>query len=283
MPAHSINPRGVVAYIGTRAFLAGLLAWGVAQPAWATLRDIEGQPVPARPYRRIVSLAPANTELLYAIGWGDRVVGVSSFCDFPKEARLKPKVGGPETINVEQVLALAPDLILASPLKSPEVSTLARLSSVPVVILQQESLDGIAENAENLGAILGPEGAAFATRFRRELASIKPSRRHPRVFYMVWDSPLMTAGPGTYHDDLIRKAGGRNIARAEGYTAYSEETLLANRPDVLIYSENLKTAAETQRKRLRVPGVPLPANAVSRPAPRILQVLRDLVRELDRN
>lgn len=263
-------------------WLLWMLLWGAcALPAHA-LQDLAGHRVPPADYRRIISLAPSNTELLYAIGWGERLVGVTDMCDYPPEARRKPHVGGAENLSVEQVLSLRPDLVLAIPSRSPALRQLARMLRAPVVVLESDSLEAVARNAEALGSVIGPAGTTFASRFRLELAAIQPAKHHPSVFYMVWDRPLMSAGAGTFLDDLIRRAGGRNLATERGYRPFSEERLIAGAPQVVLYPSNLAAAAARLKTRLpRARFVPLSADEVSRPGPRVLAAIRQTARALE--
>lgn len=257
--------------------LLTILLW--PSSASAALRDLSGVAVPRGEYRRIVSLAPSHTELLYAIGWGDRLVGVSDYCDYPAEARSKPRVGAQETLSVERVLALKPDLVLAVRSANPALKQLDRLLAAPVLVLESERVGSVAANAEALAELIGPEGKAFAARFRRDLAGIRASRRQPRTFYMVWDKPLMSAGPHTFLDDLIRRAGGRNLATLPGYAPFSEERLIAERPDVVLYPDNLNSAVLAMAKRHPdTRFIALPADEISRPGPRVTQALRRVVR-----
>lgn len=259
-----------------------LVLLALAAPSHAALLDFNGHPVPKGGYRRIVSLAPSNTELLYAIGWGDRVVGVTDACDYPAQARRKPRVGAAENLSVERVLALNPDLVVGIPGKSPVFAQLARMVKAPFVLLPSDDLDSVALNAERLGEVIGPEGKRFAVRYRKRLAAIAPSRTHPKVFFMVWDRPLMTAGPKTFLDDLVRRAGGRNVVTTPGYTTHAEEALIASAPDVIAFSDNLRPAAERLRSRLkRARLVALPADDVSRPGPRVITAIQQAAKAFD--
>lgn len=259
-----------------------LLLVALVAPAQAALVDVQGRQVMPGHYRRIVSLAPSNTELLYAIGWGERVVGVTDACDYPVQARRKPKVGSAENLSVERILALAPDLVLGIPSKSPAYAQLGRMLKAPFVLLPSDDLASVAANAEALGGVIGPEGGRFAADYRRRLAAIKPSRQRPRVFYMVWDRPLMSAGPRTFLDDLVRRAGGRNVVTAPGYAPFSEEALVASAPDVIAFADNLRPAAERLGARLKRPRlVALPADDVSRPGPRVLTAIQKAAEAFD--
>lgn len=264
-----------------RILLTTLLFAILTLPAQA-LTDLAGRAVPPGNYRRVISLAPSNTELMYAIGWGDRLIGVTDMCDYPPEARRKPHVGGAENLSVEHILSLKPDLVLAIPSKAPALQQLSRMLKAPVVVLESDTLDSVAQNAEALGALMGPEGKAFATRYRRDLAGLKPAKWHPNVFYLVWDRPLMSAGPGTFLDDLIRRAGGRNLATEAGYRPFSEERLIAGAPQVVLYPSNLEAAASRLKTRLpRARFVSLSADEVSRPGPRVVGAIRQTARALD--
>lgn len=258
-----------------------LLCWAIALPAHA-LTDLAGRPVPSGTYRRVISLAPSNTELMYAIGWGDRLIAVTDMCDYPPEAKRKPHVGGAESLSVEYILSLKPDLVLTIPSKAPALRQLSRMLKAPVVELESDTLDSVARNAEALGEVMGPQGKAFAARYRRELAAIQPAKHHPSVFYLVWDRPLMSAGPGTFLNDLIVRAGGRNLATEPGYRPFSEERLIAGAPQVVLYPSNLAGAVPGLKSRLpRARFVSLSADEVSRPGPRVVGAIRQTARALD--
>lgn len=265
-----------------KRFLLAILCSAIALPANAALHDPQGCPIPRKAYHRIISLAPSNTELLYAIGWGNRLVGVSDFCNYPPEAKQKPKVGGPESLNIERMIALKPDLILAVGFQNPGLLQASKLTGAPIAVLNNKTVAGIAQNADDLGEYLGSEGHAFARKFRQSLTAIKPYPKKLKMFYMVWDRPLMTAGEGTYLNDLIRLAGGVNVAKVKDYAPYSDEAILMAKPDVLIYSLNQQSAATAMQARLHVPIIGLDADEVSRPGPRIPHVLSQLILELNR-
>lgn len=265
-----------------KRFLLALSLLGTALPANAALSDLQGRPIPRKDYRRIVSLAPSNTELMYAIGWEDRLVGVSDFCNYPPRAMEKPKVGGPETLNIERMISLKPDLILTVGFRNAGLLQVSKLTGAPIAVLDNKTVAGIAKNAEALSECLGPDGRIFAHKFRQQLAMIKPHPGKLKMFYLVWDRPLMTAGEGTYLDDLIKLAGGVNVAKVKDYAAYSDEALLMAKPDVLIYSLNQQSAAKALQARLNVPIIGVEADEISRPGPRIPKVLSKLLAELNR-
>lgn len=275
----------------SRRFLLVFLLWGLAAPAQAAVLGLQGQPLPHRTYRRIVSLAPSVTELLFAIGWGSKLVATTEHSDFPAEARKLPQVGGAESLNVERMVALHPDLILSIENRAPAIAQASRLTGAPVGVLESPTLESIALNAESLGEVLGPEGHAFAMKFRQDLRAVKPASRPVRVFFLAWDRPLMTVGPGSFLHDMLVRAGGENVVLSvparhagatRGYPLFSEEQLIASHPEVVFYPSNLQAAAMRLRAHLKTPRyVALDADDVSRPGPRILRALRLTVKSLN--
>ncbi|MDH7498236.1 MAG: ABC transporter substrate-binding protein, partial [Syntrophomonadaceae bacterium] len=202
-------------------------------------RTVELQEEP----RRLVSLSPAQTEILFALGLGDRVVGVTDYCDWPEEARRKPKIGGFSSPNLEKVVAARPDLVVGNSMHLEAADQLEKLG-IAVIILDPHSVEGTLDSIEKLGRVTGRSEEAAQLRaaiqadldaVRQTLAKAGKSER-PRVYYEVWYGPLMTAGPNTVIDDVIRLAGGVNVAADAQveYPEYSEEVLLAKNPQVMI-------------------------------------------------
>lgn len=192
---------------------------------------------------RIVSLAPGNTEIVYALGLEEKLVGVTEYCDYPEAAKDKPKIGGFSTVDIEKVVESQPDLILAANIHEDEVIPRLEGLDLTVLALQPKTLDemldaialvgtcaGEQEEADQL--VAGMEGRIRAITDRTD--SLAESER-PRVFYITWHDPLKTSGSGTLHDELIVKTGGTNIARElTGYPAISLEAVIQANPEVMI-------------------------------------------------
>ena len=185
------------------------------------VRDDYGRVValPA-PARRIVSLAPHLTELLYAAGAGARVVGAVEYSDYPPEAKRLPRVGSDAGIDLEAVIALRPDLVVAWP-NAGSVRTVDRLAALSIAVFRSEprELDDIPRTLERFGHLVGTEGEAtraaeaFRTRVR-ELERRYSSRRRVRVFYQVWDRPLITVNGEHVISKVMRLCGGENVFAA---------------------------------------------------------------------
>jgi iron complex transport system substrate-binding protein len=196
------------------------------------------------PPRRIVSLAPSLTETVFALGLGDRLVGVSVYCDYPPEARRIDRVGTFITPNVEAIVAKKPDIILAvpSPGNRSPVESLERLG-LKVMVVDPLTIDGIKESLVSVGNRLGREAKAreLVARIDSQIASIRagiegaPRRR---VLMVVGQTPLIVAGAATVQDELIRLAGGINLGAAAGknWPHVSIEYAISSAPEVIIDS-----------------------------------------------
>jgi iron complex transport system substrate-binding protein len=197
-----------------------------------------------RPARRVISLSPAITELLFTIGAGDRVVGASEYSDFPPAARALPRVARAQSVDLERIAALAPDLIVTwgSGYPAATLDALAGLG-VPVFVSEPGSLESIATTLERLGRLTAAPGAsAAADAFRARLQALRArySARAPvRVFYQVWPQPLMTLSGRHVVSEAIRVCGGRNVFEdlSPLVPTIDAEAVLAADPDVLIASE----------------------------------------------
>lgn len=247
---------------------------------------------------RIISLAPSVTEMLFAIGAGAQVVGVTQFCDFPSEAAQKPKVGYANP-NLESLIALQPDLIVAPQqfLKPDLLDKLEQLK-IPVFILADKSVEDIFSHIQTLGRMLDrtTEAVALGMDLRQEIARIKArTQGQPpvRVLYVLNSQPLITVGPGSFIDQLIGLVGGVNIAAksATPYPRLSMETVLQEDPEVLVFpvgkAEGISDSEQqawrqwtsltaVKQGRLRQ----IPADLLNRPGPRIgkgLELLADIL------
>jgi iron complex transport system substrate-binding protein len=212
-----------------------------------------------RPPRRIVSLAPSVTEIFYAVGAGDRLVGDTVYCDFPPQAATLPHVGGPINPSAERIVRLRPDLVVVASqtLAAMETDRIAARWRAPVYVTAAATYAGVERDVAALGALAGQPRATEETLRGMENAEntvrrAVRGRLRPRVFVVVWDRPLMTAGGGSFIGDLVRLAGGVNVAeRAGDYPAYAPERLLRDQPDVLLTGANKSAASFPGASALR--------------------------------
>jgi iron complex transport system substrate-binding protein len=243
---------------------------------------------------RIVSLAPSITEMLFAIGAGGQVAGVTQFCDFPPDAAKKPKVGYANP-NLESLVAMQPDLILA-PKEFQKPDLLASLDNlhIPLFILSGETIDDIFSHMQAIGRMTDhqAEAAALVMDVRRQIAAVRQrveGQPPVRVLYVLNSQPLITVGPGSFIDQLIGLAGGLNIAAKGGvpYPRLSMETVLAEDPEVLVFpvgqAEGIpeyeqqawqKWSGLSAIKQARTHQIS--ADLLNRPGPRIGQALERL-------
>ena len=193
---------------------------------------------------KIISLAPSNTEILYALGLEERLVGVTEYCDYPEAAKEKPKIGGFSTVDIEKVVEIQPDLILAANIHEAEVIPQLERLGLTVLAIDSKTVEEVLESIKLVGRATGKEEAAAQLTAEMEkrikavtdkTAALSETQR-PRVFYILWHDPLMTAGRETRIHELIEKAGGINIARdlAGEYPKPSLEAVIMANPQVII-------------------------------------------------
>jgi len=276
--------------------LIGLLL--LVRPAVAiTLSDDRGIELSlATPAERIIALAPHLTEMAYAAGAGTKVVGVSRFSNFPDAARRLPQVGDAAYIDLERIVALRPDLILAwkSGNRARDVARLEQLG-FRVFVTEPSRLEDIPRLLRAIGTLAGTGRAAEreADNFIiiiRELRGYYGWRRPVRVFYEIWNSPLLTVSGKHMISDVLAACGGRNVfADAPTLTpTVSVEGVLAAHPDVILgggSAESEKKFIGLWRtsvvKELRdTPVFYIAPDTIQRPTPRILEGARKVCEDL---
>ncbi len=224
-----------------------------APPAARELRDGFGRSVrlPAR-VARVVSLAPSTTEMLFAIGAGDQVVGVDRYSDWPSSVKRLPTVGADVDPNLEKILGLRPDVVFSNTSANTRATaeTLERLG-VPVYVSRTDSLDEIYRDALALGEATGhaAEATALVARMRARVAAVGERRRGAapvRAMVVVWSEPLMVAGPRSHVGDLLVAAGGENVVAdaATPFPTWSQERVLARPPAVAVVASHADGPAD---------------------------------------
>lgn len=220
----------------------------LAAPAQAfTVRDMLGRELTlSEPPRRIVSLIPSVTEILYALGGEDRLVGVTDYCDFPPAARQKPSVGGMITPSLEAIVALKPDLVVATTdgNRQDTVEQLQRLK-VPVYLVSANRLAEVMEVIARLGELSGRREAVtplmtrLEQRIRAVTKTVEPLPR-PRVLYVLWPEPLIVPGRGAIVNELIHLAGGESITAGDPgtYPRFGLEAAVARAPQVIVLADH---------------------------------------------
>jgi iron complex transport system substrate-binding protein len=280
--------------------LLGFFGFVNAALGQISVRDDYGnQVVLQKPASRIVSLSPHLTELLYDAGAGSRLVGAVEFSDFPPEARALPRIGSDAGIDLEAVLALNPDLIVAWP-NAGSVKAVDRLAALRLPVFRSEprELDDIARTLERLGVLAGTEAHAAqeAASFRARAASLERryARREPvRVFYQVWDRPLLTVNGQHVISKVIRLCGGENVFATLPVIApeIDREAVLKANPQVIVASGAGGERPAWLDAWKAFPGLgavqhghlySIPADLIQRHTPRLLEGAERLCEVLDR-
>lgn len=234
---------------------------GGEPPVGDTVDDYGAVIATSAPAQRIVSLNPTTTEVLFALGAGDRLVGRSRWDQWPSAARAIPEVGDAIRPSVERIIAARPDLVVlyASGDNRAAASALAE-AGVRVVALRIDRIADFERSVRTLGTLTGRDSAAAVAvdSLRRSLDAVRAALRgavRPRVFLHVWDNPLMAIGGGSYLSELVEIAGGRNVYGdlAEPSPQVSFEDLLRRDPDAILAgpSQVARLAADPRWRALR--------------------------------
>jgi len=283
-------------YAAAGLLLAALALAGSAQAAVTVQDDLGNTVTLAQPARRIVSLAPHVTELLYAAGAGERLVGTSNVSDYPREAAQLPSVGSFAALDLERILALKPDLIVAwhSGNKPAQLARL-RQFGIPVFESQPADFGMIATSLEQLAHLAGSDasGQAAAAAFRARWHSLQDQYRgrpEVSVFYQIWSQPLMTLNGRHMVSSVLRLCGGRNVFAELLQLAptVSVEAVLAADPQVILTPGDAKDQPlERWRQFPRLRAVrdgqlySVNADWLNRAGPRILDAAAEVCGRLD--
>lgn len=192
---------------------------------------------------KIISLSPANTEILFSLGLDEEIVGVTDFCNYPEAALEKEKVGGYSTVDIERIIELEPDVVFGEAGHEEFAQQLTDVG-IPVVLFKATTLDILMDDIEVVGQITGKEDVAstlisdLESRINSVSSMANDLDGNIKVFYVLWNDPLMSAGPGTFIDEIITTAGGINIAGEvdTSWPMFDLEWLIDNDPDVIILS-----------------------------------------------
>ena len=282
-----------------RVILASIFLLVAPTPSFGeTFRDALGRTITLKGTpKRIVSLAPSLTEILYSLGLGARIVGVTRFSTYPPEAGLKPKVGSYIDLNAEKIISLVPDLVIGTvDGNQPGVVELLGEAGIQVFIVNPRNVRQVLGTIASIGEVCGIAERAdiivgqLTGRLNRITNRIA-SRKKPLVFLQINVRPIMTVNRDTFHHDLIRLAGGRNMTEDEPitYPRISLEEVIRREPEVIIIS-SMERGGRFERARREwltwrsIPAVKnnrvrlINSDLIDRPSPRIIEGLEAMAR-----
>ena len=289
--------RGLATFAAAVVLVLALGAWAPARAL--VVIDGTGRSItlPAAP-RRIVSLVPGVTEMLFAIGAEADLAGRTDFCDFPPAARAKPSVGGMLAPSLELLVSLKPDLVVVtSSGNSDDTRVQLERLRLPVYLVDPHGLSDVLRTIERLGDLTGrraraTEVVAGLERRVRAVAERVAARTRPRVLYVVWPDPLIVPGRGAAVTELIALAGGASVTAdgPDGYPRYSVEAAVAGAPEVIVLARHGAGVAPYARDKWeRFAGLPairagrlhaVDGDVFHRFGPRVVDALEILARLL---
>lgn len=278
-----------------------VILFGVnSRPLCATFRDalgreitLENQPL------RIIPLAPSLTEILYFLGLGDRVVGVTQFSSYPPEAAKKPRVGSYINLNIERIITLSPDFIIGTVDGNERGDVeLLEQAGITVFVVNPRNVEEVIQTIEKVGAVCGvtQRAKALSQQLRHRVDYILQktnSLRKPLVFLQIQLQPIMTVNENTFHHDLIRLAGGKNMTEAEPilYPRISLEEVIRRKPEVILISSmeregRFEKARQEWLKWTSIPAAQtgrihlIDSDLIDRPSPRFIEGLEAMAKFL---
>ncbi len=275
-----------------------ILLTGIVEASYPikVVDDLDNLVIVSEKPMRIVSLAPSHTEILFALGLEDRIVGRTDYCDYPAEASKITSVGGYSQPSVETIMAVQPDLVFASFGNPDELLNQLRELGIPVLGYDPQTLEDTMNLIWEMSKVTGTEEKAteLIANMRERINVVKTMVKdadRPLVFWEVWHDPLYTAGSGTFIDDLITIAGGVNLAAdtQSPWPVYNLEVLLMRNPDVYIATQDQWSSPGNiperpgfdQLKAVQTGRVYIvDANPVNRPGPRLIDGLEMIVRAI---
>jgi iron complex transport system substrate-binding protein len=250
---------------------------------------------------RIVSHVPSITETIFALGSGDKIVGDSDHCDYPEAAKTKPKVGGYYTPNIEEIVALKPDLVLTDG-HVPELITKLDSLGIPIAVIDPKDINSVLSDIELLGNVTGSQKEAkeLTSNMKKRIDAVVnavSSASRPSVFYVfdaTYTTKPWTAGPGSFVDSLITMAGGENVAaQAQGpWIEFNMEQLINSNPDIILVDSSHGTAVISPTQLKELPGwqdltavkenwiYTIDGDLLNRSGPRIVQGLEEVAKIL---
>lgn len=248
---------------------------------------------------RIISLTPSNTEILFALALEDEIVGVSSYCDWPAEAKKKEKVGSFSNPNIEKIISLKPDLVLLAGIEQGHLKNILSNLNIKFLVTQPANLKELISSIEEIADLTDREkqGRALVDKIKKAMRGLDrmvskiPVGARPKVYIEFWHDPIMTIGGNSFINDLIETAGGINIARdlKRSYSKIDPEAVIFRDPNIIIltyHAQGKNWIKENFAKRIGWRDIDaiknkriiqdINPNIILRPGPRVAEGLIEL-------
>ena len=277
-----------------------VLSFSISYSTERTFKDEVGREIAVPfPPKRVVSLAPNITEVLFSLGLDEEIVGVSIHCNFPEKAKTKIRVGSYISLDYEKIISVKPDLVIATGVGNTRdmVDRLEQLG-LSTYVIYPKNFEDILRSIIHIGQVVNREKEARSIvegmkKRRQRVIELTKDLPPPKVFVQIGDAPMVTVGKGSFADDLIRIAGGENIAEDEKevYPRFGMEEILKRAPEVIVISsmnpegDYQKVLREWNRWKM-IPAVKngrvhiMNSDLIDRPSPRIIDGLEEIARIL---
>ncbi|MBT9151521.1 MAG: High-affinity heme uptake system protein IsdE [candidate division WS2 bacterium] len=278
-------------------FISVSLAYANTQRSVVIIDDIGRKVRVNLPVQRIVSIAPSATEIVFALGAQNLLVGRTDFCNYPKGVSKIPSIGGAVNPSPERIIASRPQLILTTRMFSKAMAE-PLMRAYPLVVLEPQNVEGVLKNILNVGKAIdrvkeSRELVASLNAFRRPIRSyFKDAKNKPTVLVLVWHDPLITVGPGSFIASVVEEGGGLNYIRKDigAYPIVSPEALLHEEPDIVLYPTKsmgidpsfLRESPFKHLKAVKEGRVfPFDDDLLFRPGPRVIQGMLEVSKAID--
>jgi iron complex transport system substrate-binding protein len=248
--------------------------------------------------KRIISLTPATTEILFALGLDDEIIAVSSYCSWPLRARKKEKAGSFSNPNIEKIISLKPDLVLVTGMEQEDISAILSGLGISYISVDPRNIDELMHSIDKIGGITGKVKQAEEINKSIKYVLMKIDKlihekgffKKPGVYMEIWYDPVMSPGMGSFVDDMIKRAGGINVTSdlRRSYSRIDPEIVISRNPDciILAYMKSDNWVRDNFSKRLGWKGITavkedriytcIDPDIVLRPGPRVAQGLMEL-------
>ncbi|SNR68333.1 helical backbone metal receptor [Desulfurobacterium atlanticum] len=229
--------------------------------------------------KKVISLSPATTEIIFFTESGDKLIADTIYCTIPEKAKEKEKIGGIINPNVEKIVSLKPDIVVGTSLTPKQVISLIKKFKIPVKIFTIETVKDIENATISIGNLLGKDGKKYGKKFYKsyteEIRKLKTCFKGKKTLIIFSTNPIYTAGNSTYLGEIIKDAGGINLAGNGKYKIVSPEYIISKKPDFIIFTSMIN-GREKLFKNFQIKTIKIKSDYLLKPGPYIIEGIKEL-------